>query len=241
MRVNDLFAQMHRCDSLKKTQRPFLKPLTDDEQEEKMSMESGFDAESQQLNNSGDENEEEDLPDLQSQTIKVSNVEDMATVVVSFAMKSAITLATDYSQDEINSYIDQNILQSLDVRSVDLTEDALDLIEITQPTDQKRPSILKNSLDVAEDLRSNSRISMATTAQDGGEEDSLFDSDNENDTNEQIDPFFSKPRFSFDFSNKRGTDAFKRFLWGTAGEKIWNLWLDVDRGQMIEDIEVQLQ
>ncbi|XP_071807529.1 regulator of G-protein signaling 22-like isoform X2 [Asterias amurensis] len=215
-------------------------PLTDDEQEEKMSMESGFDAESQQFNNSGDENEEEDLPDLQPQTIKVSNVEDMATVVVSFAMKSAITVATDYSQDEINSYIDQNILQSLDVRSVDLTEDALDLIEITQPTDQKRPSILKNSLDVAEDLRSNSRISMATTAQDGGEEDSLFDSDNENDTNEQIDPFFSKPRFSFDFSNKRGTDAFKRFLWGTAGEKIWNLWLDVDRGQMIEDNEVQL-
>ena len=219
--------------------------LTGDDEDEKMSMESGFDAECQQLNNSDieeeEEEDEEEIPELQPQPIKISSVEDMATIVVCFAMKSAITMTTNYSQDEINSYIDENILQALKIKSVDLTEEALNSIEVIQPTDQKRHSILKNGLDIAEDLRSNSRISMATTGQDGGEEDSLFDSDNENDTNEQVDPFFSKPRFNFDFSNKRGTDAFKRFLWGTAGEKIWNLWLDLDRGQMIEDIEVQQQ
>ncbi|XP_022090639.1 regulator of G-protein signaling 22-like [Acanthaster planci] len=212
--------------------------LDEVEEDEKLSTESGFDAESQQLNVSDNENEE-DLPELQPQPIRVSTLEDMATVVVSFAIKSAITMATDLSQDEIDTYIDENILKALDVCSADLTEEALHTMEVSLSMEQKRPSILKNGLDVQDDLRTNSRISLATVGQDDVEEDSLFDSDNENDTDEIKDPFFSKLRYSFDLSNKRGLDGFKRFLWGTAGEKIWNLWLDVDRGCMIDDTEVQ--
>ncbi|XP_038056134.1 regulator of G-protein signaling 22-like [Patiria miniata] len=210
----------------------------DEVEDEKLSTESGFDAESQQLNNSDNENDE-DLPEMQPQPIRVSSLEDMANVVVSYAMKSAIGVVTEVSQDEIDAYIDENILRSLDVHSADLTEDALHDMEVILPAERKRPSILKNGLDVQDDWRTNSRISMATVGNDGAEEDSLFDSDNEQEPDEIKDPFFSKPRYSFDLSNKRGLDGFKRFLWGTTGEKIWNLWLDVDRGHMIDDKEVQ--
>ena len=75
----------------------------------------------------------------------------------------------------------------------------------------------------------------------GGDADSLFDSDQEADeeNDDDRDALFAKPKQTFDFSTKKGLDAFRKFLWASEGEKCWNFWLDIDRGTMIEDEDVK--
>ncbi|XP_041356675.1 regulator of G-protein signaling 22-like isoform X3 [Gigantopelta aegis] len=71
--------------------------------------------------------------------------------------------------------------------------------------------------------------------------DSLLDS--EEDYEEQ-DTFFRKHKYkTYDLSNKKGIDQFKKFLRGTKGELYWNMWVDIDRSRLIrkdEDIQLYL-
>ncbi|XP_072323219.1 regulator of G-protein signaling 22-like isoform X2 [Scyliorhinus torazame] len=43
------------------------------------------------------------------------------------------------------------------------------------------------------------------------------------------------PRHSYNFRNQRGIEKFKKFLQGTAGEKYWWLWVDIEKLKVIKD------
>ncbi|XP_072425703.1 regulator of G-protein signaling 22-like [Chiloscyllium punctatum] len=43
------------------------------------------------------------------------------------------------------------------------------------------------------------------------------------------------PRRHYNFQNSKGIEKFKKFLQGTAGEKYWWLWMDIERLKVIKD------
>ncbi|XP_060679974.1 regulator of G-protein signaling 22-like [Hemiscyllium ocellatum] len=43
------------------------------------------------------------------------------------------------------------------------------------------------------------------------------------------------PRRHYNFKNSKGIEKFKKFLHGTAGEKYWWLWMDIERLKVIKD------
>ncbi|XP_078254567.1 regulator of G-protein signaling 22-like [Rhinoraja longicauda] len=49
------------------------------------------------------------------------------------------------------------------------------------------------------------------------------------------DFFYVTPSHSSSFKNRKGIEKFKKFILGTAGEKYWWLWLDIDRLKVITD------
>uniref|UniRef100_UPI00398ED8B3 regulator of G-protein signaling 22-like n=1 Tax=Pristiophorus japonicus TaxID=55135 RepID=UPI00398ED8B3 len=66
-----------------------------------------------------------------------------------------------------------------------------------------------------------------------GEESTKSDSSNEED---DIRGFcYVTPCHSYNFKSRKGIEKFKMFLQGTAGEKYWWLWMDIERLKVIKD------
>ncbi|XP_048451706.1 regulator of G-protein signaling 22 [Rhincodon typus] len=65
-------------------------------------------------------------------------------------------------------------------------------------------------------------------------EDSM-ESDSTNEEGDIRDFCYMEPPHSFNFKNRKGIEKFKKFLHGTAGEKYWWLWMDIERLKVIED------
>ncbi|XP_048384371.2 regulator of G-protein signaling 22 [Stegostoma tigrinum] len=65
-------------------------------------------------------------------------------------------------------------------------------------------------------------------------EDSM-ESDSTNEEGDIRDFCYMEPPHSFNFKNRKGIEKFKKFLQGTAGEKYWWLWMDIERLKVIED------
>ncbi|XP_072323474.1 regulator of G-protein signaling 22-like isoform X1 [Scyliorhinus torazame] len=72
-----------------------------------------------------------------------------------------------------------------------------------------------------------------TLSENVGEEGLESDSSNEEDDTREF--CYSTPRHKYDFKNSKGIEKFKKFLKGTAGEKYWWLWMDIERLKVIED------
>ncbi|XP_067833293.1 regulator of G-protein signaling 22 [Heptranchias perlo] len=66
-----------------------------------------------------------------------------------------------------------------------------------------------------------------------GEESTESDSSNEED--DIRDFCYVTPRHSYNFKNRKSIEKFKKFLHGTAGEKYWWLWMDIERLKVIKD------
>ena len=194
----------------------------------------------------GDQNELEIKIDTSPKALQVTTMDQMAVFIISYAIKTALHMVhEDASEEDVNAVIDQNILKSESVKCADLTEESINNIELQYMEDEpsSSPDSPRDLLEVPDDLaQSTSKLSTVTSSgmPDTSEVDSLFDDDSDRDEEVEEDLFFGKPKSTFDLSNKKGLDAFKKFLWGTQGEKCWNLWLDIDRGLQIEDPETQL-
>ncbi|XP_063968049.1 regulator of G-protein signaling 22-like [Lytechinus pictus] len=182
---------------------------------------------------------EETLSTPSPKVIKIKNLSDIASVVVSVSLKKAVLIATEASSEDIDRYLDDNVLKVEGIQMEDLTSQWEDQLEYEVPV---TPKNIKLQVPDQEAERSISRMSttLSECKDTVGDADSLFDSDQDDDDveEESRDSFFNKPKQTFDLMNKKGLDAFKRFLWGSEGEKCWNLWLDIDRGTMIDDQEV---
>ncbi|XP_060680003.1 regulator of G-protein signaling 22-like [Hemiscyllium ocellatum] len=69
---------------------------------------------------------------------------------------------------------------------------------------------------------------------DGVGEDSM-ESDSTNEEGDSRYFCYVEPPHSFNFKNRKGIEKFKKFLHGTAGEKYWWLWMDIERLKVIKD------
>ncbi|XP_072425693.1 regulator of G-protein signaling 22-like [Chiloscyllium punctatum] len=69
---------------------------------------------------------------------------------------------------------------------------------------------------------------------DGMGEDSM-ESDSTNEEGDIRYFCYVEPPHSFNFKNRKGIEKFKKFLHGTAGEKYWWLWMDIERLKVIKD------
>ena len=216
-----------------------------------VSPESGYDGESQQ-NDSGNETPEPNAPVAEpeieikspNKALQVTTMDQMATFIIAYTFKMAIrNVHPDQTETDINELIDRNLLKSESVTCAELTSESLKNIELQYMEDDTSEAAPQGDLlEVPDDLamsQSNMSTVMSSGVPDTNDVDSLFDSDREDEDGEEC--FFSKPKSTFDLSNKKGMDAFKKSLWGTQGEKYLNLWLDIDRGLQIEDPECQLR
>ncbi|XP_033123615.1 regulator of G-protein signaling 22-like [Anneissia japonica] len=202
--------------------------------------ESGVDcekADSEKADNEGSINSEDgkndgEMGNSQIKTITVDNVDQLAMVTVTHAIKCALRLVTSCSEEEINNYLDENVLKLKTVRSVDLEEGSLNniVIRATSAESIDLLTVPKQTLQVG------STLSTTSSMKDSIEEDSLIDSDEEEDD----DAIFPRAK-TYDLSNKKGIDAFKNFLCGNMGEKYWSLWLDLDRANNILEEDNQNQ
>uniref|UniRef100_UPI00398E5859 regulator of G-protein signaling 22-like n=1 Tax=Pristiophorus japonicus TaxID=55135 RepID=UPI00398E5859 len=61
------------------------------------------------------------------------------------------------------------------------------------------------------------------------------DSNSSNEEDDIRDSCYVTPRHSYNFKNGKGIEKFKKFLQGTAGEKYWWLWMDIERLKVIKD------
>ncbi|XP_071965530.1 regulator of G-protein signaling 22-like [Antedon mediterranea] len=157
--------------------------------------------------------------------IVVDNIDQLVKMTVTYSIKRALQCVTNCSDEVINAYLDENVLKSETVKSADLQEDTLNNIEIRSPSIES-----DHMLTVPKQIESaSSTFSSMNSVKDSVEEDSLIDSDEEEDDNYTI---FTRTK-RYDLSNKKGIDAFKNFLCGNLGEKYWSLWLDLDRGNSI--------
>ncbi|KAJ8032832.1 Regulator of G-protein signaling 22 [Holothuria leucospilota] len=209
------------------------------EREDEEEAESGCDVESQAF---GDDQEEElDLPE--NNTITVHSLENLSLLIVSHAMINVLTTVYNHPVEEVNKYLDDNVLHKSSIKSSELKEDWMERVMLAEDfadanSEEKNVRI---ELPATEMERSVSKVSMTISSlggKDQGDTDSLFDSDNEDDSMEP-DTFFSRPPPTYDLMTMKGMEAFKKFLWGTAGERCWNLWLDIDKGKNIKDEEIQ--
>ncbi|XP_048451578.1 regulator of G-protein signaling 22-like [Rhincodon typus] len=79
---------------------------------------------------------------------------------------------------------------------------------------------------------SNSTTSQGLTK--GVEEESIeTDSSSEDDDIRHV--CYATPHHHYNLKNRKGIEKFKKFLQGTAGEKYWWLWMDIERLKIIED------
>ncbi|XP_067888776.1 regulator of G-protein signaling 22-like [Heterodontus francisci] len=79
----------------------------------------------------------------------------------------------------------------------------------------------------------NDNIKTQGFSENMGEESTESDSSNKEDDIRDI--CYVTPRHSYNFKSRKGIEKFKKFLQGTAGEKYWWLWMDLERLKTIKD------
>ncbi|XP_038666016.1 regulator of G-protein signaling 22-like isoform X2 [Scyliorhinus canicula] len=117
---------------------------------------------------------------------------------------------------------------------------AAQIAETSKPDEMNLP--LDSGLNV--DLHTASLSSVSQTSQSSAAQTPAFsdskgvesaESDTSNGARDISDVCYVAPRHSYNFGSQRGIERFKKFLQGTAGEKYWWLWVDVERLKVIKD------
>ncbi|XP_070556314.1 regulator of G-protein signaling 22-like isoform X2 [Ptychodera flava] len=179
----------------------------------------------------GSEGDKDEEIQTSPRSITVENVDELASVVVAMVVKEAVSATNEDETEKINNVIDRDILKETSFKCQDLNIQMLKDVTVNklEQTETKK----SDSNNQAERKKKISITSKSSSLSQDQEEDSLFGSDLEDDS----DPYFSKQK-TYSLSNKKGIDAFQKFLAGNAGEKNWFFWLDVDRARQIDDDDI---
>ncbi|XP_078071637.1 regulator of G-protein signaling 22 [Mustelus asterias] len=104
-----------------------------------------------------------------------------------------------------------------------LSDEAAQKSHVSQPTklDGQQPSAVQDGV-------------KTEVVPDSKDEEST-ETDSSNEAGDIRDICFATPRHSSNFKSRKGVEKFKRFLQGTAGEKYWWLWMDIERLKVIKD------
>ncbi|XP_060077454.1 regulator of G-protein signaling 22-like [Ylistrum balloti] len=173
---------------------------------------------------------EDDVQDRVSGSPSEDNVifrdmDDLGAALVGAVLKRSIAYLTNRDETEVAE--DPDILKHLPKTSC--RDMKLDMIE--------RVSLLEDSgivKETAED-KEVKEVTEGEKNKDKKDEDSDADSllDSEDDYDERDLFFRRKKQKTFKLTDRKGIEAFKSFLQGTAGEKNWHMWLDIDRIQFL--------
>ncbi|KAK7502187.1 hypothetical protein BaRGS_00006551 [Batillaria attramentaria] len=122
--------------------------------------------------------------------------------------------------------------------STDMLDNVVAIVAPPEPTAQQEEKKDKDDTTKKDD-ESAEKKPKESKADEESDVDSLLDS--EEDYEEEDRKFFrrhKKPR-SYNLQSKKGIAQFKRFLKGTAGENLWQLWLDIDKLVLVTSEEDQ--
>lgn len=125
-----------------------------------------------------------------------------------------------------NSEIDQPYIINETEPDTNTTTKSNGIIAAEVTVSELPPINVENSIAVNDDAK------MQALAEILAEEIQESDSSGEEDNR---DFFYITPSHSSSFKNRKGIEKFKKFICGTAGEKYWWLWLDIDRLKVITD------
>lgn len=125
-----------------------------------------------------------------------------------------------------NSEIDQPYIINETEPDTNTTTKSNGIIAAEVTVSELPPINVENSIAVNDDAK------MQALAEILAEEIQESDSSGEEDSR---DFFYITPSHSSSFKNRKGIEKFKKFICGTAGEKYWWLWLDIDRLKVITD------
>ncbi|XP_043545302.1 regulator of G-protein signaling 22-like [Chiloscyllium plagiosum] len=130
---------------------------------------------------------------------------------------STASRATESSETDLSSENDQTTTPLNNSSVID--SQVVPKLTVLKPSQQ-------NEVGSAEE--SDNTMSQALTT--GVDEESTSSSEDDI-RHECYDP----PNCHYNFNNSKGIEKFKKFLQGTAGEKYWWLWMDIERLKVIKD------
>ena len=155
------------------------------------------------------------------------NIDDLGAAIVGAILKKSVSVLANISEAEVlqNSMFAKYIPSSIHPQ---LTVEMLDRVSLVENVSSVNPE------------SQDDEIKKVTGTEEGenkpndeeSETDSLLDS--EEDYEEEDICFRTKKHKTFKLTDIKGIDAFKKFLKGTAGEKNWEMWIDIDRIQFLK-------
>ncbi|XP_062622308.1 regulator of G-protein signaling 22-like isoform X4 [Saccostrea cucullata] len=149
------------------------------------------------------------------QNIVFKNIDDIGAAVVRAVLTKSIAQLSNREEKEVLQ--DPTVIKSLpQTQHKNLTVDMLDRVTLDEKEEEPEEE------EVQEDEEE-----LEKEKEEESDNDSLLDSEEDY---EEGDTFFRKHRHkTYSLSNRKGIEQFKVFLEGTAGEKNWRLWIDIDR------------
>lgn len=161
------------------------------------------------------------------ESIVFRNMDDLGAALVSAVLKRSIANLTN--RDELEIAEDPEIMKHLP-HSVykDMTVDMFERVSLVEDALPPPETAEDREVKAVTEGHKNKEKKKKDEESDA---DSLLDSD---DDYEERDSFFRKKKHkTFRLTDRKGIEAFKAFLCGTAGEKNWHMWLDIDRIQFL--------
>lgn len=175
--------------------------------------------------------------------IILRSIEEMGSVIVGAVMKK--TLAEMLDIDEKIVLADpavSSIYPSMDLTCVSV--DRLESLSVVKASDVEELNYVLQSLKAPheedtvadkEPIHMTWDKPMPKSAEEESDADSLLDSDEDF---EERDIHFRRKKDKWhSLTSLKGIMAFKKFLEGTHGEKYWELWVDIDKGRLINTEE----
>ncbi|XP_069127158.1 regulator of G-protein signaling 22-like isoform X2 [Argopecten irradians] len=153
------------------------------------------------------------------------DMDDLGAALVGAVLKRSIAYLTNRNETEVAD--DPDILKHLPKTSCkDMTLDMIDRVSLVEDN---------NTIPETEEDKEVKAVTEGHKNKEKKDEDSDADSllDSEDDYEERDLFFRKKKQKTFKLTDRKGIEAFKSFLQGTAGEKNWHMWLDIDRIQFL--------
>ncbi|XP_078317128.1 regulator of G-protein signaling 22-like isoform X5 [Crassostrea virginica] len=160
------------------------------------------------------------LPEDGPQSIVFKNIDDVGAAVVRAVLTKSIAQLSNRNEMEVMK--DPEVLRKLpNTQHTELTVDMLDRITLEEREEEAQPE------NEEEEEQEEDEEDLEKEKEEESENDSLLDSEEDY---EEGDTFFRKHKHkTYSLNNRKGIEQFKVFLEGTAGEKNWRLWIDIDR------------
>lgn len=160
------------------------------------------------------------MPEDSQQSIVFKNIDDVGAAVVRAVLTKSIAQLSNRNEKEVMR--DPEVVRRLpETQHTDLTVDMLDRITLDERQEEEQPEV------VAEEDEEEEEDIEKEKEEEESDNDSLLDSEEDY---EEGDTFFRKHKNrTYSLNNRKGIEQFKGFLEGTAGEKNWRLWIDIDR------------
>lgn len=199
--------------------------------------ESGFGGDDVESVGSKDKGQVEDVENEQDEnmtntrcssqnSIIFKNIDDLGTAIVAAVMKRSMSSLTNRDEDEVISNPDIQSLFPVDVLR-EYNVDMLDRVSFVE-----EPQLSEEDKEVKA-VMEESKKEEEKKKDEESDVDSLLDSE---DDYEESDTYFRTTKKKItNLTARRGIEEFKKFLSGTAGEKHWKLWIDIDRTRLMEN------